>query len=320
MRIHPEMKALRGNPVSQRRVQEAMEGALAEWSSEHRNVELADALEAYARDASLSDCQPLWRLLHQPGAASGFIAEWAGFFSRRLANQKLGFIPFRHNYSPGLSTLQLIASGTASLSLVTYEEKPGVQRAKSAVFADRCQHEVVIAGRAQGYVHRRDPVTGAITSEARLWEAGDAIHLPGEELSREICAVGGRFQVLQLVRAAKSPRATCEYRLEDGALLHRSCADKQVSQAEMALAVLGEMGRADAVPVMAELAGNGPAHLRWEAMRHALALDPLEGIALLSAVARSTGDELQVPAARLLEQLEHAHPQLFSMEAEKCPA
>ena len=277
-------------------------------------------MKAYAQCGVLERCAPLAGLLSDAETAREFIDEWAGHFSRALATEELGLIPFRHSYSPGLSTLQLIATGQASLSLVTYEEKAFVQPAPTAIFADRSQHEIVIAGAAQGYIHDRHPSDGSIGSRDYTWSRGHRIELTNGMMSREICRVEGRLVVLQLVRVAGEPRPTCEYRLDDGALLHRSCADKRASQAEMALAVLGEMGRADAVAVMADLADDGPDHLRWEALRHALALDPLAGIDILTGMIRHADDQLHHPATRLRDRLKQTHPQLFAEETEPCPA
>ena len=320
MRIGQELKALRGDPASQRRIQRAMDDSFAAWCAEERTSAVIAAIGKYGDGGRLENLAALDRLMHDAETARAFAADWATHFSRALAGEQLGLIPFRHSYSPGLATIQLIASGAASLSLVTYEEKPCARAAPSAGFADRTQREIVIAGEARGFVHVRDRHSGAISSQARHWRAGDTIRLADYETSREICEVEGSFVVLQLVRTAANPRPTCEYRLEDSALLHRSCADKRASQAEMALAVLGEMRRTDAVPVMAALAESGPAHLRWESVRQSLALDPLAGAALLSSLAADSGDELQQPAARLLAQLRDKHPQLFAEEETKCLA
>lgn len=297
-----------------------MERAFRKWSSSETVTELSNAMKTYAQCGVLEKCAPLASLLSDAETAREFTDEWSGHFSRALATEALGLIPFRHSYSPGLSTLQLIAMGHASLSLVTYEEKAFVQPAPTAIFADRSQQEIVIAGAAHGYIHERNQLDGAIGSRACTWSQGQRIELTDGMTSREICRVEGRFVVLQLVRAATNPQPTCEYRLKDGVLLHRSCADKRVSQAEMALAVLGEMGRGDAVSVMADLAADGPEHLRWEALRHALVLDPLAGIDILTSMAGNTEDELHEPAARLHDQLKQTHPHLFAEETEPCPA
>ena len=317
--MHPDLVALGGDQASQRRTQEALESAFSEWTRSERVAGVSEALEAFGQGAPIESCAPLARLMEHPATARSFAAEWARHFSRALAGNKLGLMPFRHSYSPGLSTLQLLSRGTVSLALVTYEEKAGSRPSRSVVFADRTQYEIVIAGVARGFLHSRDPGNGAIESQAQCWRAGDTISLDDGTTAREICEVEGSFAVLQLVRGASAPQPTCEYSLAEGELLHRSCGDKRASQAEMALAVLGEMGRRDAVPAIASLAQSGPDHLRWEAVRHALAMDPREGVTLLTAMAENDQDSLRQPAARLRAQLVAAHPQLFHEETQECP-
>jgi hypothetical protein len=77
------------------------------------------------------------------------------------------------------------------------------------------------------------------------------------------------------------------------------------------MAALGRMGRADAAPLMAEIAlGDGADALRWQALRECLALDTLTGFATLSNIAGNAADALSRPAKGLRSQIVSAYPQL----------
>ena len=89
----------------------------------------------------------------------------------------------------------------------------------------------------------------------------------------------------------------------------------------MMAALLGRMGRADAAPVLAELAlQQGEDSLRWQALRECLALDTAQGFAALLSLARNADDPLCAEAGALRVQLVEAHPQLLQLETMQCPA
>ncbi len=112
---------------------------------------------------------------------------------------------------------------------------------------------------------------------------------------------------------------TREFGLADAKLVHQAAGNVRDSRVEMVMALLGRMGRADAAPLLADIAREpGSAALRWQALRECLALETLTGFTALSAIARSPGDELAPAAGALRAQLVEAHPQLKEIEA--CPA
>ncbi|MEP5937386.1 MAG: hypothetical protein ABJ239_03575 [Erythrobacter sp.] len=212
------------------------------------------------------------------------------------------------------------------MSLLAYEEVDHSTKPETAAFSDRETHEIVIAGGALGLLYSLPPEAIEAPDQPKIamreepLRPGSTISLAGARESREITNVRGTLLVLQLSRAAKNPRPVQEIRIADGALVHQASGDTRESQISMAMAVLTEMARADASPVLAELSNEGPAYLRWDALRHTLALDPVGGFALLRPMANNTQDELAEPARALREQLEKAHPQLLQLEAELCPA
>ncbi len=97
-------------------------------------------------------------------------------------------------------------------------------------------------------------------------------------------------------RIAEHPGPVREYALDTGELLHQSAGDAQESRVELALALLGRMGRTDAAPLMAEIAREGSDHLRWQALRECIALDTATGFAALKAIAADPADSLGAPA------------------------
>ncbi len=116
--------------------------------------------------------------------------------------------------------------------------------------------------------------------------------------------------LLQLLRTPAEPQPSREVRISDGAVLMQSDGDKRISQQALVMAVLGEMGRMDAVPTIAEMASEGPDHLRWEALRQVLAMDTLAGLALLETISQYPGDGLCEPATALKSDLLRQYPQL----------
>ena len=84
------------------------------------------------------------------------------------------------------------------------------------------------------------------------------------------------------------------------------------------MALLNRMGRPDAVPAFTEIARTGSDHLRWQAMRHCLAMNVRTGFALLGAMARSVDDPLATPAGALRARLIEQYPELLELEKQLC--
>jgi hypothetical protein len=117
---------------------------------------------------------------------------------------------------------------------------------------------------------------------------------------------------LRLQRRRPQGHVAYEYDLADGRLLHRAAGGMQDSRHALMVNLLGRMGRRDAVPALAALAGETPASddLRWQALRETLGLDTAQGFRLLCALAARDDDAL-APAARALRgQLLEQHPML----------
>lgn len=323
MRIDKSLMALRSDPAAQRRTKKALQIASAKWHSLPQIQALAIDLARYAAGQPIADLAGLYRLMEEGEAARNLTLCWADHFLSVMQDHLFAQIPFSHSYSAGFSTMQIAASGNAVLSLVCYEEKSNILPPQNAHFADREQHEIVLAGRGRAQLyHKADVAHDSVRIDRQTIELlpGHQIRLPSRQYGREITGVKGRLLMLQLQRLPNDPRPACDYRLADGALIHQACARKNESQCEMAMAVLGAMGRKDAVPAMLALSKTGASQLRWEAMRHALALETGSGFERLSEVAADSVDPLAPHASKVRGQLLDAYPQLRGQEKNRCPA
>lgn len=323
MQIAPEIAALRSDKPAQRQLRQIMEAAHSEWRAPSEVGEVLADLARFAAGEPLSRLGAMGRLMRGPGAAQGFVKDWCRAFLQVLARVPLAQVPLRHHHRAGYSWMQLASHGGATLSLAVYEELADPPPARSAVFSDREQHELVLAGRASAICHRivaTTPDHAHIASEARALAAGDVMTCAGEQAARRIEAVEGRLVLLQLTRVPEAPGLTREYALPSGVLLKQSSGDKRTSQREMAMAVLVALDRHDAAQAIALHANAGPEHLRWEALRHTLALDARAGSALLARIARSPNDPLAAPALELQAQLQAAYPPFALLKESPCPA
>ena len=322
MRIDDHIAALRDDPVSQSLVQEQLDQAKSGWLGQPQIMALSDQLEAYSQGQPLTKLYGLREVMTSHEAASAMVDNWQTHFVQMVRDNPLGHVPLKHNYSDGFATMRLFEIGPVTLSLVTYEQVDQQVQPQVAAFSQREQYEIVIAGQARSLLYTRSD--GAATGSgmnvaSQRLRSGSTIALQGDEFSRQITDVRGCLLVLQLSRAAADPGPVKEIRISDGVIVHQSSGTKRESQISMAMAVLTELGRADAAPYCAVLTQDGPDYLRWDALRHTLALDPVRGFCLLGPIADDADDELAQPARELRDQLVAAHPQLLQMEADQCP-
>lgn len=320
MHIDPSIAALRSDRALQRRLQDAMEAARDKWLGEAPTAAVIEELEQYSIGTSLASLPHLSALVGSAARATHFVGRWCEAMAEVVRHNPLGQVPFRYNCSAGYSAIRLATSGRASLSLLAYEERADLAEPTSACFVAHDLHEIALAGSAVGLVHNlRHGMPGPI-SRRFDWRAGDGIVTCGANETRQVISVSGRFSLLQLAREEEGTPPTREVALDSGQILHRSSGDKRESQTEMALAVLGTMRRQDAIPAIEMISAKGPLHLRWQAVRHAIALNPQRGFAALSRIAKATDDELAVPASKLRRHLASTYPHLLEQELEPCLA
>lgn len=227
-----------------------------------------------------------------------------------LAAHPLGQAPFRCGCDGGTRTLLLARQGRALMLLLVRE--PGRTRRRAVGFNAGALHEFVLAGEARGRIARR--TAGRPDCKALRLGPGTEIALDQASEALLVDRVAARLVSLRIVRLPRHPVPTREYAFETGELLRQSSSDSAESCQELALALLGRMGRVDAVPLMAGIARSAAPdtsdHLRWQALRECIALDTAAGLAVLRTVAGNGADSLHLPATALLAQLCAAHPAL----------
>lgn len=317
MRIDPAIVRMRGDAGLQRRARAAMLAGVEAWRAEPEVTALLAGLDAYGAGVPIARCDGLRDLFALPLAALGLATGLCGRLAAELAREPLGQLPFRHGFDGAVSSLLLARSGRAQL--VLHAREPGWNGYVSADYSHAERHEVVLGGAARARIVRRGQ--GGLGFEPLALQPGASLALDLACAALQVIEVERRLVSLRLHRFAESPEPSRSYALDDGALLHQSAGGLSASRGEVALAVLGRMGRSDAVPAMAALArAPGDDSLRWQALRECLALDTAEGFRTLLVLAQRAGDPLAGPAGALRAQLVECHPELLALESEPCPA
>ncbi|ANU07401.1 hypothetical protein [Paraurantiacibacter namhicola] len=317
MHIAPQIAAMKRDRQVQHRAQARIMAALDEWRMREAVRPVLADLKAYGEGRPLADGPALARVLTDHGHAAALAGGFTTQLVRALRDQPLAQVPLRHSCSEGSAVIQLAASGRARLFLVAREA--GGEAAAHASFPDRERHDLVLSGEATARLVSRRGAELA-TREASLC-TGTSLALDCHAQALVLQDVTRRMISLRLERDAEAPRPTTLVDIASGEVLHRAQGSKLVSRKEMMLALLGRMERADAAPVMAQQAlGDGPAELRWQALRELLALDSGTGFAALTSLSRRTGDSLAKHADSLRTALLARHPLIAAKEAQECPA
>lgn len=315
------LAALRRDPALQRRAQTALEQAKHSWASGDAAMLRGD-LKRYGAGSAWEPGSALARCLADAGQARDMVRALVGPIVSALSEYPLGHVPLRHQYQDGIGLLQLAETGRASMSLLVYEDSPRPP-IRSVSFSDTECREIVLAGSARGRMFAiGDAQTDCaqILSTTHQWSAGACVHYRGPDRAKIVDAVDGRLVVLRISRDAARPVPAREYRLSDGALLHRASGSRQESRQDMALALLHAMARGDAAPVMAQMALEPDLAVRWQALRHGLALDTRAGFHALCRIADNPADPLAEQARDLKANLLAAYPQLAILGDTACPA
>ena len=318
MRVDPAIAAMRRDRTVLHHAQAAVFVAAQRWSTDPRIAPILEDFATFAHGAALFDCPHLSRLFGPGEAGREFADLLIAGQSAALAAERFAQVPFRHAFDGRMATLLLARAGPARLSLVSFE--PGRYPGGLLVFSDSVRHEVVLAGAgtATRTLRQRD---GSLERDELDMREGARIALDLTRHALFVHHVARRIVCLRLARDNPDPAPTREYDPATGAFRREASGSARHSRHEAMLALLGRMKRAEAAPVMADIAREpGPDTLRWEALRECLALDTAEGFAALTAVARAAGDPLALPAGALRAQLIEAHPQLMQLEDAQCRA
>ena len=317
MEMRPEITALQADPGRQVCAQQGLTTALAAWQVQPRVAGVLDCFSRYAKGAALPEAAELAALFSEDSAlARSRAAPLVSAFARALVLEPFGIVPLRHFTDGVMSSLILAREGEAMLTLVAIDG-PGLARRpapRSVCFAPAEEWEVVIAGSGKGRLVER--------SGERII-AHDLELAPGLALGREagreallFDQVDSALLMLRLQRRHDLMQPKREYALEGGALLHQASATPLESRQEIAVALLGRMGRKDSAPLLSEIARDESLgdSLRWQALRECLAMDTRAGFWTLTSIARAGADPLAVPAGSLRAQLLESYPQLAEVE------
>ena len=321
MHVNGEIRALIDDPASLRAQQDRHAAAWSRWAGSASAAPLLADFSAFAAGTPLTALPSLAGLFSPDGAASRAVRGLVDALLPALAAAPFGQVPLRHHVGSAATTLMLAREGEASLSLVALDPA-GLAKAgpaQSAAFAPAEEWDVVLAGRGFGRLVEGAGERGLLQHLVCL-EPGLAL---GRDAVREALLVDRAettVLLLRLRRLTAANRPVRELDLADGALLHQAEASARESRHEIAVALLGAMGRADAVPSLAEIAQDARhgAMLRWQALRQCLALDTLAGFRALAALACCPDDALAPAAGALRAQLIEQHPVLAGIEP--CPA
>ena len=316
MRIDPQIARLRADPAPGIADAEAADAAVEQWQALPETQALLADLGRHGAGVPLAQCPVLEALV--TGGEAALARAMLGRLCDTLSRHPLGQPRLACSRSAASTRLVLASAGRSSLSLVLNEPVPA-SPSPSAVFADGEVHMLALAGRAQATFVLRDGAR--LVATTRPLQAGDACALDLERETLNLAPEGSAFVSLRLNRLAARPGVAQQVDLASGAVLHQSAADPSESRTELAMALLRAMGRADAAPAIAQVAGAGSAPLRWQALRECLALDAATGFAALLAAAGTEGDPLAPPARALAASLAARHPVLARMmENAPCPA
>lgn len=318
MRIDPGIAALRADPAL---LPAACARVAAGWDmAGARAGPILGELARHGDGAALDDCPALRRALAD-GRFAGRIL--AGPLSA-LRDAPLGQLRRPHFAGAALHSLTLAMSGRSSLSLALVDgdawRAAAQGAARRAGFQGGELALTVLAGEAEGRIVRREG--GGLVSRPVALRRGVRLDLDAEREALVLDRVGAMLATLRLYRRPAEPGAMEEVDLETGAVVHRAAGRQRDSRMELAMALLGRMGRSEAAPAIAEVAADralDPA-LRWQALREGLALDTARGFAALLG-AGEAGDALSGPARQLAQQLAARHPALAQMQEDAlCPA
>ncbi|WP_324828032.1 hypothetical protein [Qipengyuania zhejiangensis] len=320
MHIGRQLRALRGDRAAQRAAQIAMENTRESWLCRPDVGAMVAELGLYGAGASWRECARLREIASCHETASALVDPLIGQLCATLGIHPMGHVPFRHQLSGGTAILQLASVGRAVITLIAFDGAEQRQPASSITFCDDERHEIVLKGAADltiGEILSETIDRGVIDYRSRRIVEGEAMEFSERE-ARLIARVHGRFVILRIARSARNSGPSRVFRLDDGGLVHRASGDRAESHRELAMALLGRMGRRDAAPAMAQLAREGSDHFRWQALRECLALDAHTGFAALDRTAQDPLDPLSVPAGALRAQLIEAYPQLSRTRVSRC--
>ena len=319
MRVDPGLAAFAADPRAMARAQGRVLAAREQWLGRAPVARVLRDCDALAGGAPWQECANLRALIEgDDGSAQRFVEGWFTEMADAWRATPLAQMPFRHSYAGGTAMLHLYRSGRVTLAILAVEPDGGTAP-RSIAFTDCERRERVVAGHGEAtrYVYRegQPPRVETLGLGPGTVLASDAHH------SRVIAAHDAPVLVLRVARDPARPALTREVEIASGRIVHRASASPAEGRAVLAAALLGAMGWADAAPALCAYAcGQAGEGARWQALRHALALDTQAGFAALDTIAEDRGDPLCSPATALRAQLCTTYPQLANLRREACLA
>ena len=318
MNIHPTLQALRSDDTPQRQAQAALFAARDAWRAGNAMAQVEADLAAFATARPLAECPALNALFDDANPAARTLADsFCAAMACALDAEPLGHVPLRHFTDGTVSTLLLAQAEGVSLTLAALDGALLARRPApvSVSFPPTTSWEHVLCGSGEGELleMRGTLDAGQINfhRKAITLSPGRVVVREGSRQALVLGRVAGCLVSLRLTRRHAVPAPTREVELASGRVVHQSAGSPRESRQELMVNLLGRMGRADAAPVLAEMAQEtGAAGLRWQALRECLTLDTLAGFRALGAVAQSGADPLAPAAGALRAQLIATHPQL----------
>ena len=324
MLVRDELLALRENDTPQRLIQGRLVAQSAAWRQSGAAAQVEAELLRLASGVALAEL-PALNALFTPGepAAGDLVSLVSGWLLDELAAAPLGQVPLRHQCGRTLATLVLARCQGATLALQAVDGA-GLAlgtAAKSVAFASTETWKHILAGSAEVERVRitdRRPDSVGLERFCTTLHTGSIVHLRGREAADIYTRVPGVVVLLKLQRQDGVNEPSCEYALDDGRLLHQAAGSPRDSRLELAIALLGRMGRSDAAPLLAAMAEEaGTPFLRWQALRECLGIDSGTGFSAMTVIARRSDDPLAAAAGALRAQLLETYPQLA--EVPVCP-
>ncbi|MEJ2408032.1 MAG: hypothetical protein P8Y58_00600 [Novosphingobium sp.] len=304
---------------------------LEAWRASPEIAPVLDAMERFGRGEALETCMPLADLFSPESGleshrAMDFVRGFVATGLEGLRDHPLGQLPLLHGTRKAAPTLTLARSGRASLALAVYDGAvlATLPAPKTAKFVPRETWIHVIEGEGMAdLVLRRDGegTRSALQSGSIELRGGTVVYRYGRRQGLQVRSARGHLVMLRLQRRFADDEPAREYSLPDGALVHQAAARPEDSLFELAVTLLGRMGRQDAVAHIARIA-SGEADpeagesLRWQAMREVLAMDTAAGLDLLTGFAAGEDDPLAGPAASLHASLIEIWPDLEGPDPE----
>lgn len=325
MLVRPELQALRVDDTPQRQAQIALRDVYEGWRSFGLGRQAEVEVARFGAGEPLEDL-PFLSALFAPedDSAQRFVGDLVEQLLERLRAEPLSQIPLRYAADETFASLQIARQGTTALVLQVIDGTGLARRPApvSATFPPTETLERVLAGTAQA-IRVRAPALrrgGAdLSCDDVALEPGAIRHRFGTAETLLLLRVSTQLVTLKLQRRTDPDAVTREFRLSDGQLVHQAAGNPRDSRLELCAALLGQMGRRDAAPLLAAMAEErGSPALRWQTLRECLALDSATGFAALCRVAQNAGDPLAAPAGALRAQLLETYPQLIG--ACPCPA